>query len=82
MAAKVSFRTTTFYKRPRGEAGLTRIDSQRMDAGRALGWVLGELPEDAYEMTFEGDDGHGSALKTTIVVHWDRVPAEISDGLS
>lgn len=82
MSAKVSFRITTHWKRPRSEPGLTRLDSQRMDIGRALGWVLSALPEDSYEMRFEGQEADGSAAKTTVVIDWAKVPAEVKDGLS
>lgn len=82
MSAKVSFKITTYFKRPRSEGGLTRVDSHRIDAGRALGWILAELPDDSYEMRFEGDEADGSAAKTTIVIDWTKVPAEIKDGLS
>ena len=50
MSARVSFKVTTCFKRPRNEGGPTRVHSQPVDAGRALGWILAELPDDAYEM--------------------------------
>ena len=81
MSAKVSFRITTYWKRPRGESGLTRMGSHRMDIGRAIGWLVAELPDDSYEMRFDGADADGSAAKTTIVIDWTKVPADIKDSL-
>lgn len=82
MSAKVSFKITTYWKRPRNEPGLTRLASKRMYIGNALTWILGELPDDSYEMHFAGEEADGSAEKTTIVIDWTKVPAEIKDARS
>jgi len=82
VSARVSFRVTTYYKRPRGEPGLTQAASQRLDISEAIAWVLAELPEEAVAMTFEGDDGTGAARKTIIAIDWDHVPAQVKDGLA
>lgn len=81
VSAKVSYLVTTYYKRPRGEAGMTSAQSVRLDIGAALGWILRDLPGEALTMTFEGDDGNG-ARKSTIVIDWDKVPTGVKDGLS
>lgn len=81
MSAKVSFKITTYFKRPRSEGGRTATESHRLDIGAAIGWLLAELPDGSHQMTHEGKDGTGAA-KTTIVIDWTKVPAEIKDGLS
>ena len=80
-AAKVTFVIISTFKRPRGEGGITSLRSGRMDIGGALGWLLAELPDGSHKMTHEGRDGTGAA-KTTIVIDWTKVPAEVKDGLS
>jgi len=69
----VSFRVTTYYKRKRNEPGLTQKASIRIDLGMALNWVLGELPEDAYDIT------HADNV-ATLVIDWNKVPYEIRSG--
>lgn len=73
MTAPVTFRVTTYWKRKRGEGGLTQVASQRLMIGQALDWILGELPDEAWEVT-EVDD------KVTLVIDWNKVPAEIRIG--
>ncbi len=70
----VTFKVTTFWKRKRGEHGLTRMDSQRLQAGRALDWILDELPDGAVTVIPDGPD------KTTVVIDWGQVPHEIRYG--
>lgn len=75
MSAKVTFQVTTYFKRPKGESGLTRAGSVRLAAGDALGWILAELPEEAVAVE------HNTASDiATIVIDWSQVPAEIRDG--
>jgi hypothetical protein len=73
---KVSFRVSTYYKLPRGQAGITHLDSQRLNLGEALDWIAAELPEDAVTITPETDEGD----KVTIVIDWAKVPDEIRAG--
>jgi hypothetical protein len=77
MTAKVSFQVTTYYKRPRSEPGLTRVDSVRLSIGAALMWALRELPVEAWNAEFDKD-----ANRSVITIDWAKVPAEIQDGLS
>jgi hypothetical protein len=75
VSAKVTFQVTTYFKRPKGEAGLTRAGSVRLSAGDALGWVLAELPEEAVTV------GHDQQTDiATVVIDWSKVPDEIRDG--
>lgn len=79
MTAKVSFRVSTYWKRPRGEAGLTQVDSRRLSLGEALDWVLAELPEEAVTVT-PGIEGDHDAV--TLHIDWAKVPMEIRAGAS
>jgi len=69
----VTFRVTTYYKRKRNEPGLTQKASIRIDLGETLNWVLGELPDEAYNVTHEGN-------VATLVIDWNKVPYEIRSG--
>jgi hypothetical protein len=75
VSARVTFQVTTYWKRPKGETGLTRAGSVRLSAGDALGWVLAELPGEA--VTVDHDLNTDVA---TLVIDWSKVPYEIRDG--
>lgn len=77
MAAKVSFRVATYYKRRRGETGVTRMESKRLALGEALDWVLNELPDAAVTLTPDTEGDHDAV---TVRIDWTKVPAEIRDG--
>ena len=77
MSAKVSFRITTYFKRPRGEPGLTQMASKRLSLGQTLDWVLGELPDDAVTITPDIEGDHDAV---TLRIDWAKVPMEIRDG--
>lgn len=47
---KTTFRVTTYWKRPRGQPGLTQLASRRLTPVEALQWLLDALPEDAVTM--------------------------------
>lgn len=74
-AVPVQFRVTTYWKRRRGEAGLTQMASERLSVGEALDWVLSVLPDEA--ATVESDDTGGNVV---IRICWDLVPEEIRRG--
>ena len=76
MSARVTFQVTTYFKRPKGEPGLTRAGSVRLSAGDALGWVLAELPEEAVTV-----DHDLNTDKATVVIDWAKVPDEIRYGV-
>lgn len=61
-----TFRITTYWKRKRGESGLTQMASQRLSLPAALDWVLQEIPDDAWEVEHNG-------LDVTLTVHWGKV---------
>lgn len=71
----VEFRVTTYWKRKRGEPGLTQMASQRLSVGEALDWVLAVLPDEA--ATVEPDE---TGQNVTIRICWDLVPPEIRTG--
>lgn len=77
MSSKVSFRITTYWKRPRGEAGLTRMSSKRLALGQALDWILAELPYEAVTVTPDTEGGNDAV---TLRIDWSQVPAGIRDG--
>jgi hypothetical protein len=76
MTAKVSFRVTTYFKRPRGEAGITQLNSCRLSLGDALNMVLNEIPGEAITIDHDGFTGD----IVTIVIDWPKVPDEIRYG--
>lgn len=77
MTAKVTFRITTYFKRPRGEAGITQLATRRVSVGEALDWILNEIPEDALTLT---PDTEGDNDAVTVRIDWAKVPMEIRDG--
>jgi hypothetical protein len=72
---KVSFRVTTYYKRQRGDTGLTQVSSRRLDAEDALNWVLCEIPPEAITHSRDGD-------VDSLTIDWSKVPDEIREGTS
>lgn len=70
----VEFKVTTYYKRRRGEPGLTQMASKRLVLGQALDWVLDELPDEAIII-----NNHNPDL-TTVTIDWSKVPPEIRYG--
>ncbi len=85
---KVTFRVVTYWKRKRGEPGLTQMDSKRVALPIALGWVLDELPVDAYTIVFLDTGGNPlpddvpGTDRVRIDIDWSKVPTEIYDGIS
>ena len=77
MTAKISFSITTYWKRPRGETGMTRVASKRLALGPALDWILSEVPEEAITIT---PDIEGRTDAVTIRIDWTQVPGEIRNG--
>ncbi len=77
MTAKVSFKITTYWKRPRNEPGLTSRSSRRLQAGEALDWIVRELPEEAITMTHDHGGEHDAV---TLRIDWTKVPEEIRAG--
>lgn len=75
MSAKVTFQVTTYFKRPKGEPGLTRIGSRRLSLGTALDWVLDEIPEEAIKV-----DHDLNTDVATVVIDWSKVPDDIRYG--
>ena len=73
-AVPVTFRVSTYWKRKRGEPGLTRMDSKRIVASEVIDWVLNEFPDSAVSVTSSGPD------RTVITIDWTQVPAEIRYG--
>lgn len=64
----------SYFKRPKGQHGITQLSSQRMSSGQAIAWVLrmmiDDVPEDAIIATRLGD-------VETVVIDWALVPDEI-----
>jgi hypothetical protein len=71
--AKVTFKVTTYWKRPPGEAGLTQVSSGRVSLEEALDRILTELPAGAVT-TSAGENS------IEIFTDWSKVPDEIRDG--
>ena len=68
----VSFRVSTYWKLPRGTAGVTQVDSKRVSLPQALLLLFQQLSEQEMTLTDEGQ-------VTTIVIDWSKVPEEIRD---
>jgi hypothetical protein len=75
MSAKVTFQVTTYYKRPKGEPGITRAGSVRLSLGDALDWILDEAPDEAVTV-----DHDLNTDKATVVIDWSKVPDDIRYG--
>ena len=61
-AVKTTFRVTTYWKRPRGQPGITQLASRRLTPAEALQWLLDAFPEDAVSAI----PGPGTLLVLTI----------------
>lgn len=66
---KVTFRVTTYWKRPRGQTGITQLASRRLQPLEALQWVLDYLPDGAVTIAA----GNGEAL--TLVIDRGKLDA-------
>lgn len=73
----VTFTVSTYYKRPKGEPGLTTMGSVRIDLVQALNWILQELPDDALKIEESEPDTEFDL--TTFVINWKKVPDYIKD---
>lgn len=54
----ITHRIVTYFKRPKGEPGITQLGSQRLNTLEALNWVLSHMPDDAFTI----DDTEAAAL--------------------
>jgi hypothetical protein len=74
MTAPVTFRVTTYWKRKRNEPGLTQMASKRLTISQAIDWILAELPDEAWDVKNDDEDG------VTLTIDWAKVPNEIRLG--
>jgi hypothetical protein len=65
--AQLSYRIVSYWKRKRGEPGLTQRGSVRLDAADTINWILNDLPDEASEISF-GEDGW-----TTVRLHMPTI---------
>lgn len=70
---KVSFRVTIYWRRKRGEPGLTNMQSRRLNLEQALNLIVDQIPDEALAIRNEGG-------KTVVVINWAKVPEEIANG--
>jgi len=49
-SAVITHRIVTYFKRPKGQPGVTQLGSQRIDSISALGWILSRYPDEAWEV--------------------------------
>lgn len=66
----VSFRLSTYWKRPRNGYGPTSMDSRRVSLPEALKLLLDQLSDEEAAVTSDGQ-------VSTIVIDWSKVPQEI-----
>lgn len=76
MPEAVSFRVSTYWKLAREEAGLTTASSVRLTLAQALNWIMDELPDDAWTVTYEDTDEEPWE-KVTLVIDWSLVPDSV-----
>jgi hypothetical protein len=76
-AEAVTYRVSTYYKRPKGQPGVTSLSSGRLSAGEALTWIVNDLPDDALTVTREQPEGADDDI-VTLVIDWNKVPASIA----
>lgn len=74
---RVTFKVTTYWKRPRREPGLTSMSSRRLNLASALKWVTDELPDEAVDVAYDPQTDTGS-----YVIRWRLVPDEVKNGLA
>lgn len=79
MPEAVTFKITTYYKLGRDETGLTQFSSRRLTAAQAIQWIMGEFPDETWEVVHddppEGEDWH----KLALTIDWTKVPDEVRD---
>jgi hypothetical protein len=84
LAVPVTFAVTTYWKRPRNAPGFRTMASRRLDIGQALQWILNELPEDAFEVTYLDENGRPHegeySDRVRLDIDWTKVPVEIREG--
>ena len=77
-AEAVTYKVSTYYKRPRNQPGITTAASRRLTAGEALNWIMDDLPGDAWTVTHDKPEGADDDI-VTLVIDWNKVPASIAD---
>lgn len=70
-ADAVTYRISTYYKRPRSQPGLTSAASTRISLMEAIDWLVSDLPDEAITWSWEGESPDD---KLTFVIDWSKVP--------
>lgn len=71
----ITFKVTTYFKRPPDEEGLTSLPSCRLNLEQALNMLLRQVPDEA--ITVRNDDAQ---QKTAIVLDWTKIPEPVKFG--
>lgn len=71
---EVTYRVYTYYKRPKGQLGITSMDTIRINADRAIGWILSDFPEDSVKSDYDA-----AADVTTITIDWQKAGPGMSN---
>lgn len=64
--AVISHRIVTYFKRPKGQTGVTQLGSKRMDSLTALDWILSRYPDEAWDI----DDSESRSLVIRLHRTW------------
>lgn len=78
MIEALTFRVQAYWKRPRGEPGMTSMSSVRVSPSNALMFILAEI------LSCQDDDGSPDAVKielngtvATITIDWAALPVSV-----
>jgi hypothetical protein len=78
MPESVTHRVSTYYKLGKEEVGFTSVNSRRLSTSEAMDWLVGEIPEEAVEISY-ADSGTPGQDIVTLVINWSKVADSIRD---
>jgi hypothetical protein len=76
MPEATTYRVQAYYKLARDEHGMTQVSSLRLDAASAIGFILADLPDDAWSVEHK-DSGEPGWDIVTAVIDWSKVPEHL-----
>lgn len=68
------YRITTRRSLEKGETGFTTMNTRSLKASHAMGWILGDLPDGSYTMSYDE-----KTEVSVITIDWTKVPDYIRD---
>lgn len=76
MPEAITFKVTTYRKLAKDETGMTQMGTVRVDLATALGWILDELPDEAWHVDHEPSSEDGWDV-VTLRLDWSKVPDSV-----